>query len=491
MQWLLQQEVRFYGVELYEQLANWIIYAGSPYRVEQLLRIALHDLDDSDADVNLRSLVGLLYHCQTPSSVDMLLERCAGIIRNMSALDLVRFALSTIRELEFEPAASFMRKVEICDGLGLPHGLTTLDFFCRVCGGDVLSSVAFAFGRCVTSSELDLWTHIGVTAIKNGADPVAGPDQVRSPLLDLLSDFTSPDSDKLSIELILIALGLWVDMLKEANVDLKVYCLKESKALQDRFDLNFLSFARGFSNKLQVVAIEYDDQKQSCSLCFRTWTTVPLRSLHQPPGSFMDQSMLPTTICWNPDQEESEEGFWLIEYVHLVSEKISLQEFVDASTTAYHGLVDSTQDDNGILTRILDNSCRSRRSRKRSSSQPRPVRRRRHNYGTYYRSKCHLWLQPLHFCMDTSTWVSRDHKEIRNCVNGDPLEYESELGPYGFLDEVHACQIGFEQVFGFGRGLHGFTQQCPRNCAKVNLDTLAVPRSLPHWHPGLLRDLFW
>ena len=445
------------------------------------------DLDDFDADLDLRDLEDIWQSCRSPTSLDMLLRISAGVIQNMSALERFDFVRTIIGDKD--SAVLFMRKIEICAVSGFACGLTTLDRFCQTHGKTVLTNVACALGEHVARSDVNLWTQIGVTAIKNGTDPVTTAVHDRPLLCTLLSRTWSPYSVRLSIEHITTALELWIDTLKEANVDIKAYCLRTSEALQLPF---FVNFGRTRATTARLVAIEYDDQTQKCILCVRAETKIPLKHLHHLPGSFVNRSLVPTTICWDPDKEEEEEGFWLGESFPLIGETMSLQKFVQTFADSYHGLSDFTQDDNGILMRTLDKSCRSRHSRKRASSQPAPLRRRRHDYETQHWSRLHVWMPPLHFCMDKSTWVFNNHEAVRDCLKcNDPPGNWVIHGCRSFLDDVYACQIGFEQFLSAKGKLHDFTQQCPQNCAKVNLNTLAVPLSLPPWHPGFFAPNLW
>lgn len=114
-------------------------------------------------------------------------------------------------------------------------------------------------------------------------------------------------------------------------------------------------------------------------------------------------------------------GVWLGEesdYLPLVSQVVTLQELLESRIGPYQSLIECTQDDDGVLMRVLDKSHHSRR-RQRSSSQPCPIYRRRYDCETSHDSRVHDWLPPLHFYIGVSVWIIRDHQETRNCAKDD------------------------------------------------------------------------
>jgi hypothetical protein len=68
---------------------------------------------------------------------------------------------------------------------------------------------------------------------------------------------------------------------------------------------------------------------------------------------------------------------------------------------------------------MLDKSSHNHRSRKRSSSQPCPIYRRRYDCETLHYSCVHPWLPPVHFCIGASRWAISEHPEARDCARGD------------------------------------------------------------------------
>jgi hypothetical protein len=168
-------------------------------------------------------------------------------------------------------------------------------------------------------------------------------------------------------------------MLASANVDMPTYFSRESEVWQFvRVHVPYYmpKYTKGTT---RLWAVEYDAWSQRYNFQVRHETRVPLKLLHCLPGSFADQSLVPNTICWDPSKEEAEEGHWtaagsgelvLVGRPMDLYEVISLQDSAQTRTTLYERLIDSTQDDNGVLMRVLDKSYHSQHLRKRSSSQP-------------------------------------------------------------------------------------------------------------------------
>jgi hypothetical protein len=164
---------------------------------------------------------------------------------------------------------------------------------------------------------------------------------------------------------------------------------------------------------------------------------------------------------------------------------ISLQDSAQTRTDLYEGLINFTQDDNGVLIRVLDKSCRGRRVRKRSSSQPNSMAPRRYDYNTARYSDSHEWLPLVHYCTGVSAWVIGYHHDPRDCTRyEDTQEDEHENDGLGFLDKARICQTGFLHDRGMHEEPHDFTKRCPSGCGKVNFSALTIPQSLPYWHPG-------
>jgi len=97
-------------------------------------------------------------------------------------------------------------------------------------------------------------------------------------------------------------------MLASANADIPTYFLRESEAWQSfgMYGPDHMLYVTESTTRLW--AVEYDASSQCYNFQVRHGTRVPLKVLHCLPGSFTDQSLVPNTICWNPSNEEAEEG---------------------------------------------------------------------------------------------------------------------------------------------------------------------------------------
>lgn len=272
-----------------------------------------------------------------------------------------------------------------------------------------------------------------------------------------------------------------------------MYFPRESDAWQSFGVYVPCNMRHAIEDTIRLWAVQYDAWSQRCRFQAQHEAFVPLNLLHHLPGTFTDKSLVPNTICWTPSNEEAEEGHWtaasfgrlvLVGKAMDLHGVFSLQESTKSRTDLYRGLVDSTQDDNGVLIRVLDKSCRGRRSRKRSSSQPISMAHRRYDYSTAHKSDSHEWLPLVHYCVNSSAWVIRNHRCPRSCARYDDPQKDRQSRKRGFLYKARFCQAGYRRVRGMEKGPHDFTEGCPSGCGKVNFSAFAIPQSLPHWHPG-------
>jgi hypothetical protein len=198
----------------------WLIEM-SPVQVfhhcEQLMRIFVRDLHDSDEATYFE---WIWQCCRTSASLDILLDNFVEFIQRMSTSERVHFVRSILSRLD--SAALFLKKIEICHGAAYSNGDTALDYFCQAFGGDILYYVADALSERdhVSTSNLELWTRIGVTAMQNGAALLAASRHIArnfmcnccTPLLHLLLGDTPYQGleNTFSISRILTALKLWI-----------------------------------------------------------------------------------------------------------------------------------------------------------------------------------------------------------------------------------------------------------------------------------------
>jgi hypothetical protein len=480
--------VRLYGAELHSALRTWLdkLYvAGHSDLIEQLMQIFIDDLEESDANMDKQGFARIWRSCHTSTCLDILLRRFNGFVRSMPTSDRFRFIADIISSRD-SPVLT-LKKIKLCGGNASLHEFYVLH------GSEVLHHVARAFMEYQASAHLDLWTGIGVTAIQNGADPVAVVHR-RTPLLQFL--FRQPPLESehmLSTRSTSKMLQPWMHMLASANVDIPTYFSRESEAWQSvdvympHYILNVIRWGA------RLLEIQYDASSQRYNVHVRRETLVPLKLLHCLPGSFTDQSLVPNTICWDPSTKETEEGHWIAARsgkLVLVGEVMDLHKVIGlldssiARTVLYERLVDPTQDDNGVLIRVLDKSYRRQRLRKRSSSQPISIAQRRYDYKAA-RSRSREWLPPVHYCTGLSAWVIDEHRGPRDCARHDVTQKDRhENYGRGFIAKALACQTGSTTGLGMEVLSHDFTRSCPWGCGKADLSALAIPQSLPHWHPG-------
>ena len=167
----------------------------------------------------------------------------------------------------------------------------------------------------------------------------------------------------------------------------------------------------------------------------------------------------------------------------------------------YNKLIDCTQDDNGTLSRMTRSPRSSNRSSKRASSQPPSLHRSRHHDQLVFSSRTYTWLPPYHYCHVRGTWtVSCHHRRLNYwtdfCMSNQPRlcmyqNNDDDIGtcPFedtNFLDEVRQCktnQHGYVNPDHHPLLRHSHQIGCPQGCDQVDLEKIAKPRGLQHWHP--------
>jgi hypothetical protein len=453
--------------------------------------------------MSLLKFARIWQRCGSPAGLKMLLRKFSTFVQAMSAKEQVRFFSASLTPLE--SATSYMAKIDLCCKVSSPN------YFYRKMGQSVLYHVAKVFGEGLPDSDWQGWTRIGVTAIRKGIKLLAlrrftlrGVSCPHTPLGYLL--FSIPSNS--STEAISTALERWTHMLDEAKIDLTVYYTRESEtSTLSHTNVNLIF--RTSRNKLvrlattgqlttricshgnlslisctsrntlvSLAALDYDPLTKTCNFRIRHQAAIPLMRLHHLPGSFPGSVDIPDTICWNPDHEELEEGHWSRSESGgplLRGRMMNVQVLDRMCDGSYLGLVDSTQDDTGSLMRMIDMSRFNHRSRKRVSSAPAPLYRRRYDYERLRFSKVHPWLPPIHFCTCRSTWVFSGHDpwafvDARSCVNGHGI---ADKGSSNFA--INCRRYGCRSF------LHEIT---PQGWRKIDLSTLSRPPTLPYWHPG-------
>lgn len=163
--------MRLYSAELIRWLIHFFRYERIDFTMfsEPLMQIFIGDLEESDEDMDKQDLVKLWRSGRTSTYFDILLHRFNGYVRSMPTSERFQFVATIISA--FDPPVLTLRKIELCRGNASRHDIT-LEQFYRLHKSDVLHHVAKALTYRKTSTDLDLWAEIGVTAIQNGADPV-------------------------------------------------------------------------------------------------------------------------------------------------------------------------------------------------------------------------------------------------------------------------------------------------------------------------------
>jgi hypothetical protein len=388
-------------------------------------------------------------------------------------------------------------------GLSIPE-LAVVQFPEPV-GGSALHHVAATFGKSVFGPRIKEWSHLGVELIRNGADLFSvkkrsgWPDS--TPLLKILRRSCWEGS---SFSRIRRPLQRWNDMLRRANVDLEWYCEREVEMwkILDT-DLAFW-LHRSFTCTTRLVKLQFCHETQSCIPVFRDEFIIPVMRLRLIPGSFVGSQYPVETICWGfLSKEEEDEGHWSrVRTVVIRSSHTYDHDPNQGSFGWYNKLIDCTQDDNGTLLQITRSPRSSNRSSKRASSEPPSQYRTQRGEQTMSISRTHKWLPPYHYCHVRCTWTVSCHrrrlerwmdpfmsKEPRLCVyqkdNDDIGNYMDPFQGTNFLGEIRNCK---SDRYRFGGSLHQILRhshktRCPRGCDQVDLEKLAKPRNLPHWHP--------
>jgi hypothetical protein len=492
----LEQNLQIERDVLYRLLTNSFetyIAAFHDEYCQGILRIFIHDLDGFEENLDSFEFAQIWQRCGSLAGLKILLQKFHKFTQAMSAVDRVRFFSASLTP--FESAASYTAKIDQC------RAFPSLEYFYQNNGALVLHHVAEVLGVIKRSSHWAEWTRIGITAIQSGADLHAVRNTLHgsyTPFFQLVWSAITRSEPIAAVERLLEGLERWIHMLREAKIDLPAYFLRESEVCTSLVCDLTLSPVGWYRPIATLMGIDYDPLRQQCSLriCYEIF--VSLSRLHHLPGSFTDQTEIPDTIWWEPDAGEHGEGRWLdcrsdadLKQIRLCSDVMNQDEFLLEQVDTYHGLADLTQDDNGILMRMIDSSNQNLRSRKRSSSQPAPLYRRRYDYETFRSSNVHKWLPPIHFCIARWTWVaddhhqSCDHNDGRSCVKGYGILKNLASGSCeGFLSVIRRCQRGYEFLWREDTVSHDGTPDCPQGCGKIDLRKISRPQLLPYWHPG-------
>jgi len=386
--------------------------------------------------------------------------------------------------------------------------------------------------REFATDELRRWLDLGINVLKNGADPCCIPRRTPSleghgvrnldphpsyqrklewqgtPLMDALGivDWVLWLDHPHGIAGMLRIIQIWAWMLQQADLDLDDYGDKESKiwkslGIEDFSNTDQTIYPSPF--RVRVRELIYGPTPANWSLAVQWPLSIYIFKLHLVPGAFSEKRDLPTTIIWDPTEEERNEGPWKIaEKMIIQSKSRDLRDLVVEPREPFRELVNSVQDDLGAIILMQYRASRLRGSASRSHSQPRLMRHRRKIYDENRGSDLHLWLEIYHLCPFDSAWrlAHREGRwngvscDPRNCVegisNGPHSVQESYSWQYrSYLGYIAGCQDGYTgSYYSRGRRLarnmrHTGTRSCPQGCGKVHLDRIQVPEALRPFHP--------
>jgi hypothetical protein len=398
-----------------------------------------------------------------------------------------------------DSAAAYIAKV------GLSIAALAVVQFPKPVGGFALHHVAEAFSE---SSDVEQWSQLGVDIIRNGADLFSVKMLMNgrpwwTPFTKMLRPTLFPQEGS-PFSGIRRPLQRWNDMLRRANVDLEWYCAREFETWQTMDTGLAFWLHRSFTCTTRLVKLQFCHETQSCIPVFRDEFIIPVMRLRLIPGSFVGSQYPVETICWGfLSKEEEDEGHWSrVRTVVIRSSHTYDHDPNQGSFGWYNKLIDCTQDDNGTLLQITRSPRSSNRSSKRASSEPPSQYRTQRGEQTMSISRTHKWLPPYHYCHVRCTWTVSCHrrrlerwmdpfmsKEPRLCVyqkdNDDIGNYMDPFQGTNFLGEIRNCK---SDRYRFGGSLHQILRhshktRCPRGCDQVDLEKLAKPRNLPHWHP--------
>lgn len=358
----------------------------------------------------------------------------------------------------------------------------------------------------------DTWTsdfvRLGLEVLKNAGDPwsllvTKGKTEQPSPFfsyIDYLLQF-SLYSNLALLRRFLERLGLWVDMVSRAGIDICQYGVREAerwRSLQS-------------TNRYKLV---YGRTPAEWSLETRDFVELTTFELRTPPGSFplSRDERVPTKICWPPSAKEWHEGPWAeVGRVSLVSRPYQIKAVKSPAfkrAKLFSGLLAETQDDAREIALLQLRAPRSRNSASRSQSQPSrsPLKRRDQSThcavlgGFYLRH----WLAGCHLCTDSKWTLGRncgypwqvDNIALDGCIRQSrdesmvkrqrSVQESFNWCNASFLASISACQDGeVSMPWQRPKAIHCHTGRadCPLGCGTVNLDQLHVPTELKLYHP--------
>lgn len=136
----------------------------------------------------------------------------------------------------------------------------------------------------------------------------------------------------------------------------------------------------------------------------------------------------PKTIIWPPDRDEVDEGLWAcLRWILIESAPFDMQGAYLSHTEPFTSLLETSQDDTGVIASRLLGQAHKKLNQRRSISQPPPIRRRAQAYCEDIEDGTRKWLRG-HLCPADNRWrficaaqVSRTYTKfsLRRCMRDD------------------------------------------------------------------------
>ncbi|KIW65398.1 hypothetical protein PV04_07661 [Phialophora macrospora] len=493
---------------------------------------------DFDAAIDNGLRYGWLQFCNTAEILEAILQNqaCKLDARPVQT----RFEIAS--RLEATDAASFLKCI------GLDSSDPKLASLRNSKGKTMIHVVAHhlrlywelfdeLFDEC--SQRIEGWLDLGVSVLKNGADPSSLAELEEpwltcgeiletdtdpparppckspkgsyiTPLLLVLNIDPNQDGFRFGVpEDKLSHLRLWAAIMQRAGLDLCRYGAGEYEIWKSFGVVDFSQNLGDGSHYQRMLELLYGatPEQWSFGVC-HTWS-ISLYKLQQPPGAFPKQAVVPLTIAWLPTRMENDEGPWtLVEEKRHVTNDGDVEDLARYSPEPFNDLVDAYQDDAGVIMLMQHRASRGRCTRIRSHSQPPSLRQRERAYYAKQNSFAHPWLPCYHLCPGAPSWrfdcLGDDSSEVyqeisilgdskpwpvfhvRSCVKGinsgrSSVQQSSLWQSWSFLADIVRCQ---NYAVYRGRGAYHM-HDClwPEVCRDFHVERLNVPEDLRDYHP--------
>jgi hypothetical protein len=492
---------------------------------------------DFDAALDNGLRYGWLQYCNTAEILEAILQNQALKIDARPVQ--TRFEIAS--RLEATDAASFLKCI------GLDSSDPKLASLRNSKGKTVLHVIAhhlgLYWGLDRYGRRIQGWLDLGVSVVKNGADPsslaeqgeeswltcveilekdtgrppprpppcISPKDSHMTPLLLLLL-LLRPYNWRCRADFLkgeLIFLRAWTVMMQRAGLDLCRYGAGENEVWKSlgvgdlSWNLDILSNAL-----LSELLYGATPEEWSFGVC-HPWS-ISVYELQQPPGAFLKQPVVPSIIAWLPTQMENDEGPWtLVEKIGYKTNNRDIRHLTPYPTEPFNDLVDACQDDAGIIMLMEHRASRRQSTSTRSYSQPPSLRRRELAYYAIQGSQKHRWLPCYHLCPGATSWrfgcvdqglsgesyegycmlgdgIARNAFHLRSCVKGIHSECSSvhesvrwELN--SFLAKLARCR---DEAMRTGRATnHRNDCPWPEGYRDFHVEKLNVPEDLCYYHP--------